>query len=74
MKKLFILMTSFFTVQMVLKRLFNENFFGNVVIFRIKSTKTNLLDNYVNFVASTKAQNTYFKIFVILFAVTFLFN
>ena len=31
--------------------------------------KTNLLEEYVNFVDSTKKQNKYFKIIIILFVV-----
>ena len=31
--------------------------------------KTNLLEGYVNFVDSTKKQNKYFKIIIILFVV-----
>ena len=31
--------------------------------------KTNLLEEYVNFVDSTKEQNKYFKIIIILFVV-----
>ena len=31
--------------------------------------KTNLLDEYVNFVEKTKKQNKYFKVFIILFVV-----
>ena len=31
--------------------------------------KTNLLDDYVNFVDNTKKQNKYFKIFIFLIAV-----
>ena len=33
--------------------------------------KTNLLEEYVNFVDITKKQNKYFKVFVILFVVIF---
>ena len=31
--------------------------------------KTNLLEEYVNFVENTKKQNKYFKVFIILFLV-----
>ena len=31
--------------------------------------KMNLLEEYVNFVDTTKKQNTYFKIFIVLFVV-----
>ena len=35
--------------------------------------KTNLLEEYVNFVDSTKKQNNYFKIFFIIVIIMFLF-
>ena len=35
--------------------------------------KTNLLEEYVNFVDNTKKQNRYFKIFISLIVIFFLF-